>query len=78
MLTITETETVGGATRFKVRLPDGRVVAEGTLEAGLPVGPFADHLILGVAASLDATGVGGVVLAGPLHAQFHAESGLPS
>jgi hypothetical protein len=51
---LTSTETVGGATRFKVRAPDGRVVAEATLEAGLPDEPFVAHLLLGVAAALAA------------------------
>ena len=48
---LTSTETVGGATRFKIRAPDGRVVAEATLEAGLPDEPFVAHLLLGVAAA---------------------------
>ena len=48
---LTSTETIGGATRFKIRAPDGRVVAEATLEAGLPDEPFVAHLLLGVAAA---------------------------
>lgn len=78
-LTLTETESVGSATRFKIRAPDGRVVAEGILEAGLPVGPFAEHLILGVAASQAVAAMQGVTVGlGPPHAQFPSESGLAS
>ena len=76
MLTVTKTEAVGGAWRFKIRAPDGRVVAEGSLEAGLPDGPFAEHLLLGVAVSMAAAGV--VVSAPVPHAQFPVESGLTS
>lgn len=76
-LTVTQTETVGTGTRFKIRAPDGRVVAEGTLEAGLPAEPFAEHLILAVAASMAAQ-PSMVAPAAPLHAQFPLESGLPS
>lgn len=78
-LTLTQTESVGSALRFKIRAPDGRVVAEGTLEAGLPAGPFSDHLILGVAASLAALESGELGAPAALRGvQFPLESGLPS
>jgi hypothetical protein len=81
-LELSQTESVGDAQRFKIRAPDGRVVSEGTLEAGLPAEPFSDHLIQGTAASLaakeaqDAAGISPP--AAPRHARFHTEWGQQS